>query len=143
MIINVSYSNKQTTRTIEEHLGKPFTLKERFQKGGVGSPRLVVAEASVQINNLLQLDNNRNYCNIELRPDGILVGFRALLESYALLIPYYKLVIYKSGAKRYSIYKDDYFVRVEPQGNDKSVHKFMAKLMAQKSTQAGTRIEDL
>lgn len=143
MILNVSYNNKQVKKTIDELLGKPFTLVERFKMGGIGSPHLVITETSTQINNLLILDNNRNVCNIEMRPEGILVGFRSLLESYVLVIPYYKLSLYKGKAEEYSIYRDNYFVKIEAKKVDKNTHKFMQKVMEAKAKKAPTRLEDL
>ncbi len=124
-------------------VGKPFTIRERFKMDGIGSPRLVIAEASIQINNLLLLDNNRNYCNIEMRPKGIIIGFRSLLESYALVIPYYKLVIYKGDTQIYSLHIDTYFIKVETRQNGKAIHKFMTKLLAAKVETLPTRLEDL
>lgn len=143
MLVNVSYNNKDITRKIEVLVGKPFTLKERFKMRGIGSTKLIITETSVQINNLMILDNNRNVCNIELRPNGIIVGFRSLLESYALVIPYYKLVLYKGKAEEYSIYLDTYFVKIEAKAKDKGVHTFMNKILALKAEASPTRLEDL
>ncbi len=143
MLVNVSYNNKDVTRKIEVLVGKPFTIKERFKMRGIGSTKLIITETSVQINNLMILDNNRNVCNIELRPNGIIVGFRSLLESYALVIPYYKLVLYKGKAEEYSIYLDTYFVKIEAKAKDKGVHNFMNKVLALKAEASPTRLEDL
>lgn len=99
MILDVSYSDKKNTRIIDDELGKPFTLRDRLKMFGIGSPKLILNEASVQISNLMNLDNNRNVCNIEMRPNGIIVGFRSGLNSYALIIPYYKLVFIKGNRK--------------------------------------------
>jgi hypothetical protein len=141
MLVNVSYNNKETTRKIEEAVGKPFTLKERWAMGGIGSPKLIITETSLEINNLLILDNNLNSCNIEMRPNGIIVGFRSLLESFALVIPYYKLIIYKGDASVYSIFRDHYFIKVE--SDTKAVQKFFRKLLDHKADNAPTSIEDL
>lgn len=143
MLLNVSYNNKQVKDKIGDEVGPPFTLKERIKRGGIGSPRLIITEASLQIYNLLQLDNNRNVCNVEMRPKGIIVGFRSLLESYALVIPYYKLNLYKGKPEEYSIYRDEYFVKVVAKDKDKSIHKFMAKVLNAKAENAPTRLEDL
>ncbi|MDN3724865.1 hypothetical protein QRD02_10760 [Aequorivita sp. SDUM287046] len=142
MLLHVSYNDKETTRKIDAELGKPFTIKERLKMRGIGSPKLILTEASAQISNLMNLDNNRNLCNIEMRPKGIILGFRSNLNSYALIIPYYKLVIYKGQAEEYSIYKDDYFVKIEAKVKDKSVHNFMKKLMEAKNTVTPQRPED-
>ena len=141
MLLNVSYTDKKITQKIDAEVGKPFTLKERFRLGGIGSPKLQITEASIQIKNLLILDNNADCCNIEIRPKGIIVGFRSLLESYALVIPYYKLTIYKGDMSVYSIYRDNYYVKVK--SDTKAVQKFFKKLLGYKADNAPTSIEDL
>lgn len=141
MLLNVSYNDKEVSKKINDALGKPFTLKERFRLGGIGSPRLEITQASTAIRNLLILDNNADCCNIEMRPGGIIVGFRSLLESYALIIPFYKLSIYKGDLGIYSIYKDHYFVKVK--ADTKAVQKFFKKLLDYKADNAPTSIEDL
>lgn len=141
MLVNASYNNKSVSKKIDAEVGKPFTLKERWALGGIGSPKLIITETSIDIRNLLILDNNRNTCNIEMRPKGIIVGFRSLLESYALVIPYYKLSIYKGQASVYSIYKDQYFIKVE--SDTKAVQKFFKKILGYKADNAPTSIEDL
>ena len=141
MLLNVSYSNKDITRKIDAEVGKPFTLKERWKMGGIGSPRLEIVEASIEIRNLLILDNNADVCNIEIRPKGIIVGFRSLLESYALVIPFYKLHLYKGDMAIYSIYRDHYFIKVR--SDTKAVQKFFKKLLDYKADNAPTSIEDL
>jgi len=141
MLLNVSYSNKEFTRRIDEAVGKPFTLKERWAMGGIGSPRLFITETSVEIRNLLILDNNRDQCNVELRPKGVIVRFRSLLETFALVIPYYKLTVYKGDLAIYSIYRDHYFIKV--QADTKAVQKFFRKLLDLKADNTPTSIEDL
>ncbi|OQD42189.1 hypothetical protein BUL40_12290 [Croceivirga radicis] len=141
MLLNVSYNNKEITRKIDAEVGKPFPLKDRIKMGGIGSPKLEIKEASVEIRNLLILDNNANVCNIEIRPKGIILGFRSLLESYALVIPFYKLTIYKGDMAIYSVYRDHYFVKVL--ADTKAVQKFFKKLLDYKADTAPTSIEDL
>ncbi|PVW13394.1 hypothetical protein [Marixanthomonas spongiae] len=141
MLLNVSYNNKQIIRKIDAEVGKPFSLKERFKMRGIGSSKLIITETSVQIHNLLILDNNRNQCNIEMRPKGIIVGFRSLLESYALVIPYYKLSLYKGKADEYSIYRDNYFIKVE--AKDKATHRFMNKILTAKAKATPSRLGDI
>ncbi|QBA64830.1 hypothetical protein [Muriicola soli] len=141
MLLNVSYNNKEITRKIDEEVGKPFPLKERWALGGIGSPKLFITEASLEIRNLLILDNNLDSCNVELRPKGIIVRFRSLLETFALVIPYYKLTIYKGDFAVYSIYRDHYFIKVR--SDTKAIQKFFKKLMDYKADNAPTNIEDL
>jgi hypothetical protein len=141
MLLNVSYNDKKITKKVDEAVGKPFTLKERFKLGGIGSPKLFITETSIEIQNLLLLDNNRNSCNIEMRPKGIIVRFRSLLETYALVIPYYKLTIYKGDFAIYSVYRDHYFIKV--QSDTKAIQKYFRKLLDYKADNAPTSIEDL
>lgn len=143
MLLNVSYNNPEIKRKIDEAVGKPFTLRERFKQGGIGLGHLIITASSIQVQNLLALDKYRNKCNIELRPEGIIVGFRSLLESYALVIPYWKLNLYKGRAEEYSIYRDNYFIKIEAKAKDKKTHAFIKRILEQKAQQAPTTIEDL
>ena len=141
MLVNVSYNNKEITRKVDEEVGKPFTLKQRWQLGGIGSPKLSITSASTEIRNLLILDNNLNTCNIELRPKGVILRFRSLLETYALVIPFYKLTIYKGDLATYSVYRDHYFVKVR--ADTKAIQKFFKKILNYKADNSPTTIEDL
>ncbi len=141
MLVNVSYNNKEITRKVDEAVGKPFTLKERWVMKGIGSPKLFITETSVEINNLLLLDNNTSSCNIEMRPKGIIVRFRSLLETFALVIPYYKLTVYKGDLGIYSIYRDHFFIKVK--ADTKAIQKYFRKLLDYKADNAPTSIEDL
>lgn len=143
MLLNISHNDKEIKRKINDAVGAPFSLLERIKNKGVGSPKLTIVAASATIYNLLQLDQNRNTCNIELRPKGILIGFQKRLEVYALIIPYYKLNVYKGEAEIYSFYKDHYFIKIEAKSNDTGIHKFVTKLLQEKEKQTPTRLEDL
>lgn len=131
MLVNLSYNNPEITRKVDDLLGKPFTLKKRIAMGGIGSPKLIIREASLEIRNLLLLDNNRDSCNIELRPGGIILGFRSLLESYGLIIPYYRLTLFKGDLGVYTVHSEHHFVRVE--ADTKAVQRFFTKLQTLKA----------
>lgn len=141
MLFNVSYTNKEITRKIDAEVGKPFTLKERWALGGIGSPPMSITETSIEIRNLLILDNNRDQCNVEMRPRGIIVRFRSLLETFALVIPFHKLSLYKGDLAVYSIYRDTYFIKVR--SDTKAVQKFFKKLLDYKADNTPTSVEDL
>ncbi len=141
MLVNVSYTNKAIDHKIDSAVGKPFTLSQRFKMGGIGSPKLFITDTSITIRNLLILDNNTNSCNIEMRPKGIIVRFRSLLETFALVIPYYKLTIFKGDFAIYSIYKDQYYIKVK--ADTKAIQKYFRKLLDYKSDNAPASIDDL
>lgn len=141
MLYNVSYNNPKVERDLREEVGKMLTLKERWRIKGSGSPKLIMTSCSIQIHNLMVLDINANVCNVEIREKGIVVRFRSLLETYALPIPFYKLTLYKGNAEEYSIYRDNYFVKVL--ANRKVIHKFFDKIQKLKGDQGFTYVDDL
>lgn len=141
MLVNVSYKDRELTDRINREVGKPFTLVERFRNKGVGSPKLHITSCSMDIHNLLILDQNLNTCNIELRPRGIILRFRSLLETFALVIPYYKMSVYKGKSEEYSIYKDHHFVRVGAKKPE--VHEFMFKMLRIRNEQRHDHIDEI
>lgn len=136
MLFNVSYRNPRITKTIDESAGNPFSLKERFKMKGIGCGKLYITSCSIEIHNLLILDSYLDVCNIEMRPNGIIVGFRSLLESYALVIPYYKLSLYKGKAEEYSIYGDHHFIKIK--ADTPKTHQFIKKILAFKASHSSS-----
>ena len=130
MLINISYSDKLIEKKINSMVGSPFSLTDRIKKKGVGSPRFKINKSSKKINNLLVLDQNINYCNIELRPKGIIIRFRSLLETYGLIIPFYKLNIHKEKSNQYSVFYESSFIKLDV-SNDIE-HSFFKKLITEK-----------
>ncbi|MCM4164323.1 MULTISPECIES: hypothetical protein [unclassified Arenibacter] len=141
MLLNVSYNNKEITKKLDEAVGRPFTLRERMALDGIGSPKLYIVDSSIEIQNLLILDNNINTCTIELRPKGIIIRFRALLETFGLVVPYYKFTLYKTDFGLYTIYRDQYFIKIK--SDTKAVQKFFTKLLGHRADNAPTNIEDI
>ena len=99
MLLNVSYTRTTIKDKINGEVGLPFPLFEGMKSIGLGSPKFHITSTSIDINYLLVLDNNANTCNVEMRPKGIIIMFRSLLETFALVIPYYKLHLYKGRAE--------------------------------------------
>ena len=141
MLLNISYNDHKQKKRIDEAVGKTFSLKERWKLSGIGSEKLIITSSSIDIHNLLMLDKNINSCNVELRPKGIIVRFRSLLETYGLIIPYFKLKLYKGKSHEYSIYLDQYFVKVL--ANSNGVHKFFRKVNEQKVLNVSPNLGDL
>jgi|TARA_B110000967_G_scaffold191732_1_gene217691 hypothetical protein len=128
MLRNVSYNNSIISNEIEILVGKQFTILERIKMKGIGSSNLLIQYSNDKINNLLNLDNNLNKCNIEIRPKGIIIRFKVLLETYALVMPYYKLKVFKGKSDQYSLYKDEYVMKLKVKNlNDHDFFKKMSK----------------
>jgi len=108
MIVNRTYFNKDNEKEIDNILGKSFsflrTLKLRGNK---------VSDV--------------NYCNIELRPKGIIVNITQQLNLFSITIPYYKLVIFNS--ETFSIHLDGSFIKILKDKNYLNNKKFIKKMM--------------
>ena len=126
MLKNISYNNPKIIDEINNYVGKPYTILKRLKIGGIGSSKLIINSADSIIENLLNLDNNLNYCNVEIRPKGIIIHFKSLLETYGLIVPFYKLKIFKGKANEYSIYIDNFFIKVN--ASEKNEHDFFKKI---------------
>ena len=141
MLRNVSYNNPQINREILNFVGESYSWVDRIKFGGTGSPKLPLIEASSQIAELINRDNNYSYCNIEICWNGVIIRFRSVLETYGLIIPFHHLSIFKSGKDSYSIFSGEHKVKVE--ASSEKVHKFFMRLLALKAKQSGARIEEL
>ena len=141
MLRNVSYNNPQINREILKAVGGSYSWVERIKFGGTGSPKLPLIEASAEIAELLNRDNNFNYCNIEICWNGVIIRFRSLLETYGLIIPFHQLGVFKAGNESYSIFLGEHKIKVEAEGV--KVHKFFIRLLELRAKQSGSRIEDL
>jgi len=142
MLINTSYNEKKITETINELVGKPFGLIDNIKLNGIGSPQLDIFKTSEEIATLLSYDNNRNFCNVELRPKGIIIRFRSVLETFSLIIPYYKLVIFKP-ANSFTFHMDQHYISIDAPPKNKSVNSFMEKIIQFKAKNSSAFIDDL
>ena len=142
MLLNISRDFNDKREEINELVGKPFSLTERQELQNTSLHGLPVTAASIEIYNLLVLNEGQSNCSLEMRPKGLLISFRAAGESYSLVIPFFKLKIYKGRAEEYSFYKDNYFIKVHAGSDQVEVHSFIKKLRHYKADQALPRIED-
>jgi len=125
MIKNVSKKNRNIEKEINDLVGKSYSIWARIKMNGNGSPRLTISDASESIKNLLARDNNLNYCNIEIRPNGILLGFKSRLEVFAWCIPYYRLRIFQNQ-KSVTLYSET--EKVILQNKSATTNSFFRKL---------------
>ena len=132
MIYNITYDKKEIKDEINALIGKPYPWLERIRKRGIGSEKMQVIEASPMIEGLLQYDNQPNHCNIELRPQGVMVHFKYKAETYGWVIPYAKLSIYMSE-QSYRIYGDADYIKVTKLLNGDALRGFMKKLLHERA----------
>lgn len=133
MIIDVSYTSDENKKKINEFLGKPYSLLQRIKMGGIGSPKLSLLDADDEVSRLMNRDINRNVCNIELRPKGIIIGFRSHLDPYALLMKYRDLKIIKLDSLTFRIETQENFIEIQSRKRDKAIRKFLERLEREKN----------
>lgn len=131
MLLNISYNSDKNEELILSLVGEPYNIWSLIKIGKIGSPRLQIISASKEISKLLSYDNNIDWCNIELRPKGVIIRFRSLLETYGLIIPYYKLTLFKSDSNEYSFYCDT--IKIKVIAKTKNSIDFIKKILIQKT----------
>ena len=136
MILNVSYNNRDSKDKIIEQVGRPFRFLEKIREGLYGSQRFLIMESSPEIEKLLNLDNNLNHCNIELRRKGIILRFRSILNTYGWVIPFDALEIYRYSS-HYAIFAGEQYVKIRPAHREPMNHAFFKKLNGLKAAFLG------
>ncbi len=137
MILETTYNYKEIREEISDAVGKPIPFFKRLRMGGNGSQRLVIVEAFEELEHLISVDNKSKFCNIEIREKGIIVHFRSRLESYAWVVPFYLLSIFKSD-NSFSIFSGVEFVRLKAAHNSVLNQKFIKKILDCKAERSKT-----
>ena len=132
MVFNITYHSHKTDHQIAQLVGKPYSVLDRLKMGGVGSPRMIINMASEDIAELFGDSPGFKFCNIELRNNGIIVGFQSNMRIFAWAIPYYKLTIYHNKGL-ISIYSGESHLKIKPFFNKDIDLKFVAKLLELKA----------
>ena len=127
MVLNTSHSDPKIERQISALVGESFSLLKRFEMRGIGSPKLEILQASTDLHNILSVNQDRLRCSIELRPKGVIIQFKSRLDTYALPIPYHKLSIYKGESNSYSLFMDQYKLKIN--ASDSMVKAFIQKVL--------------
>ena len=131
MIFNSTYTDKEKELEVKKLIGKKYGLISSIRLNGVGSKRLIVKETSQNFKKIIIQKSDLIYSNIEIRPGGIIVYIAEGLKRYSWVIPYYKLVIYKTP--NYSIHSGGDFIRFSNDLNVKENLIFFKKLLKHKT----------
>ena len=127
MIYNRTYLNKDEEKVIDNLIGSSFGFLKILKLRGVGSSRFIIYSVSKNLFQTLNQVSDVNYCNIELRPLGILVNITQQLNLFSLVIPYYKLVIFNSNT--FSIHSDGSYIKILKDKNYLNNKDFISKMM--------------
>ena len=96
LVLDTTYYNKEHQKSLDNFVGKPYSLFEALKLGGVGSKRMIIETVSPNLNLVLNTISDINYANIEMRKKGILIHITKGHQNYTWAIPFYHLVVYKS-----------------------------------------------
>lgn len=132
MIINITYADKKTEREIASVIGPAFSFLDRIKMKGIGCAKLQIKESSPEVHQLISANRDTAYCNIELRQQGILVGFNSVMRIYAWCIPYHFLNIYYNSG-RLSIYGPKHNLKAIAPFNGSIDKKFLKKILVLKA----------
>lgn len=133
MIFNSTYTDPEKDLEVDKIIGKKFNLIESIIMGGIGSRRLILDSFSVKFEDYIKDGFDLNYVNIELRKKGIKVFITNRQNRITWVIPYYRLVIYKTPF--FSIHCNGSFLKFSNKLNHKENLSFFRKLVKIKSNQ--------
>ena len=130
MIYNSTYSDIEKDIETNSLVGKKYNLIKSIRLGGIGSKRLIINELGVNFKKLIRQKNDIIYSNIELRNKGIIVYIVDRQKRFTWVIPFYKLVIYKTPS--FSIHSDGNYIRFSNKLNHKQNLAFFKKILDHK-----------
>lgn len=133
MIFNSTYADPEKDLEVDQIIGKKFNLIESILLGGIGSKRLILESFSIKFEDYINEGFDLNYVNIELRKKGIKVFITNRQKRITWVVPYYRLVIYKTPF--YSIHSNGSFLKFSNKLNHKENLSFFKKLVKIKSNQ--------
>ena len=130
MIYNSTYNDIEKEIETNNLVGKKYNLIKSIRLGGIGSKRLVVEDLGMNFKKLIQQKTDLIYSNVELRDKGIIVYVVDGQKRFTWVIPFYKLVIYKSPT--FSIHSDGNFIKYSNKLNHKQNLLFFKKILDHK-----------
>lgn len=139
LIINITYADNKTKLAITKIVGPSYSFIERIKLKGIGCSKLQIKESSPDILSIISANQDTAYCNIEMRKNGIVIGFNSTGRIYAWCIPYYRLNIYYNFGKL-SIYGPANHIKAIAPFNGNVDKDFIKKILKAKSALAGDNI---
>lgn len=130
MILNTTHTDPKHKQIIADLVGESYTLVQRLKMKGVGSKRMIIDEVSPNMQTMMNLVDDLNYANMELRPKGVLVMINKGLKNFTWIIPFYQLVIYKTNGS--SIHAQGRYVHFRDNTTFRENKKFFDRLLDEK-----------
>ncbi len=130
LILDSTHPNSKHKPLIEDLVGKPFSFLQSLKRNGIGSKRMIIADVSPNMQEYINIVDDINYANIEMRTDGILIYINKGLKNYTWIIPYYQLVIYKTNGT--SIHAQGKYIHFKNSKTFQENKTFFDKLLDEK-----------
>ena len=130
MIYNSTYNDIEKDIETDNILGKKFGLIKSIRLNGIGSKRLIINELSHGFKKIIDQKNDLIYSNIEIRKKGIIVYIAEGQKRFTWVIPFYKLIIYKTPT--FSIHAEGNYINYSNSLNRKENLLFFKKIMEHK-----------
>lgn len=134
MLFDSTVLSKENIKEVAKLVGPAYSIWDSLRLKGIGSTKLNISRYSRDFKELLEQDNTNNYCNIELRPNGIIVHLNKRATRYSWAIPYYKLSLFHSDD--YSIHSNGSFLRIRKDHLAQKSRSFINKILEQKAKKA-------
>ena len=131
MLIDSTVLTKEKKIEIDKKVGPNFSIWDSLKLNGIGSTKLNISSYSEGFQSILEQNNDTNYCNIELRPKGIVIHLNKRATRYSWVIPYYQLALFHSDDV--SIHSNGEFLRIHKDASSKKSRPFINKILTQKA----------
>ena len=133
MVFDITYSEKAVIEEVNQLVGEPYSFFQRLKLGGIGSERVQIMKSSPKVAHHLQHDISINYCNLELRPKGLIIHLKYKLKDLAWVIPWGMSSLFSSvhGLK---IYGGADYVVLQKMYRGSNLDKFTKKMMKARAT---------
>jgi len=130
LVLDTTYYNKEHKKSLENFVGKSYSLFEALKRGGVGSKRMIIENVSPNLNLVINTISDINYANIEMRKKGILIHITKGHQNYTWAIPFYHLVVYKTDDM--SIHAQGKFIHFKKSKNFYENKGFLSTMLNEK-----------
>lgn len=130
-LYNISYSDKETDKLINDEMGKSYSLIKKIKLKGIGSRRMIIEHFSDNMKHLTLKVSGIQYANIELRPKGLIIHINQGIYTYAWTVPFFRLSIYNGDY--FTVHGNGNFIQFNKEKSWKENRTFLQKIMHLKS----------
>jgi hypothetical protein len=131
MIHDSTYIDPELKRKIEKEVGKAFGLRKKLSGEPIGSHRMLIEKSSAGFEKILEKATGLVYCNIELRPIGVILHFNVKNTRYSWVIPFRKLTLYDTEI--FSFHADGEFMQFHKDHYWALNKKFLRNMMTRRA----------